>query len=266
MLFYEFGLVFLFACFLAALASFFNVVIYRTAREETFIKGRSKCESCGKQLYWKDNIPLLSFPFLKGKCRYCGKKINRQHFLIEFISFASAWIFYALYLWLPAWQALPIALLIIYFLSLFILSFIIWSDLQHFLVPDFFVLLLTIFALFLLFQSGNSWFLPLLAVTFSIVFFSLLYLIAKKILKKEALGLGDLKLMIPLALLLSWPLILVNIFLAFIGGGIFAMIMIAIGQKKIGQSLPFAPFLVIAAIISYIWGEKLLQWYLKFLF
>jgi leader peptidase (prepilin peptidase) / N-methyltransferase len=266
MLAFELSLVFLFAYFLAILASFFNVVIWRTAREESFVGGRSRCEHCQHQLSWADNLPLLSFFLLGGKCRYCQHSIAKKHFISELLAFSSGWLFYLAYLFVPTMQALSATELITYFLCLFVLAFIVWADLQYLLVPDFLVALLTVLALVLLFLGGSAWQLPLLATTVALGFFALLYLLSKKLLAKEALGLGDLKLMVPLALLLSWPLILVNIFLAFILGGLFAMIVLVTGQKKLGQALPFAPFLVFAALLSFIYGQTLIAWYLNFLF
>ncbi len=265
MLFFELALVFICSYFLAILASFFNVVIFRTAREESFVGGRSKCEHCGKQISWRDNLPIYSFIMLAGRCRSCHSQISRRHFISELLAFVSGWFFYFGLLHAQALQGLPIGQLIVYFLCFFVLAFIVWADLQYFLVPDFLVILLTIFTVILLFLTESAWQTALLAVIFSCAVFAMIYLVARKFLAKEALGLGDLKLMVPLSLLLSWPLILVNIFLAFILGGIFAMIALVTGRKKFGQALPFAPFLVLAALISLFYGKFLIDWYLGFL-
>jgi len=266
MLFFELSLVVIFAYFLASLASFLGVVIWRTAREESFISGRSRCESCRHQLSWRDNLPLLSFIFLAGRCRSCQQPIAKRHFISELLAFSSAFVFYGLYLSLPSLQAFPPFSLIIYFLFFFVLTFVVWADLQYLLVPDFLVALLTTFAIVLLFIDGGSWLMPFSAAVFAVIFFLLLYFVAKKLLRQEALGLGDVKLMVPLALILSWPGVLVAIFLAFLSGGFFAMMVLALGRKKIGQALPFAPFLVLGAALSFFYGQALLDWYLKFLF
>ena len=91
--FFELFLALCFGFFLSTLASFFNVVIFRTAREETFIKGRSKCEFCRQKISWYDNIPLLSFLMLGGHCRLCHKKINPAHFLTELLAFLLGLLF-----------------------------------------------------------------------------------------------------------------------------------------------------------------------------
>ncbi len=266
MLFYELSLAFCFSFFLAVLASFFNVVIFRTAREQSFSKGRSKCDYCHKQITWHDNVPLFSFIILGGKCRFCQKKIPLLYFLTELLAFLLGIAFYFIYLNSPFLQNLPPLQLILGFLILFTLLFVFLADLQYFLVPDFFVILLSILALFWQMLFGQGWQLPILALFFSTGFFCSLYFLARKLLKKEALGLGDIKLMMPLALILSWPKIVLSIFLAFIIGGIFAMLVLITGRKKIGQALPFAPFLIAAAIISFGFGEVIWQWYFNLFF
>lgn len=264
--FFELFLAVCFAFFLSVLASFFNVVIFRTARGESFIKGRSKCEFCHKQIAWYDNIPLLSFLMLRGRCRNCHKKIAPIYFLTELFAFLIGFIFILGIIYLPYLQNFSLWQLVLYFLIFFVLSFALLADLQYLIVPDFFVGLLLILVLATHFLMKQNWLMPIFAVFFSSAFFIGLYLIAKKILKKEALGLGDIKLMIPLAFLLSWPKILVNIFLAFIIGGFFAMLMLITGRKKVGQALPFAPFLILSALISFLFGELIWQWYFGFLF
>lgn len=266
MLFLELSLVLLFSLFLSVLASFFNVVIVRTAREESFSKGRSKCDKCHKQIAWYDNVPILSFLILGGSCRHCHKKIAPIYFLSELAAFAIGIVFYFAYLNFPTLQGLPIWQLALYFFIAFILLFTLLADLQYMIVPDFFVVLLTILVLSLQILSGRDWFYPILAVLFSTVFFFALFFLASKALKKDALGFGDIKLMIPLAFLLSWPNIAMSIFLAFIIGGFFAMLVLIAGRKKFGQELPFAPFLILAAVLSFLYGSAIWQWYLGLIF
>lgn len=262
----ELSLILVFAFFLALLASFFSVVIFRTIREESFITGRSKCDHCHKQIAWHDNIPLFSFLWLKGKCRSCHKKIPRIYFLSELLAFLFGLNFALIYLNSNIFQSVSGGELVLYFLISFILLFVLIADLRYMIVPDFFVFLLSFLVVLLQIFFRENWFLPFLSVIFSTLFFLTLAFLARKILKKDALGLGDIKLMIPLSFLLSWPKTLLSIFLAFIIGGIFAMLILITGRKKIGQALPFAPFLVLAAVVSFTFGEAIWHWYLNFLF
>lgn len=256
----------LFSFFLSVLASFFNVVIYRTSRDESFSKGRSKCDHCRKQIAWYDNVPLLSFLWLGGRCRNCHKQIAPIYFFTELGAFLLGIVFCLAYLWIPALQMMPVWQLVIYPLILFVLFFVLLADLQYLLVPDFLVLVLTILVILAQIASGESWWRPMIAVVFSTGFFAGLAIVAQKIMKKEAIGMGDLKLMIPLAFLLSWPKIALSIFLAFIIGGVFAMLVLVMGRKKFGQVLPFAPFLIIAALLSLTYGEVIWRWYLSLMF
>jgi len=265
MLVFELLLVVLFGFFLAVFASFFEVVMVRTARGESFTQGRSKCDHCHHKIDWYDNIPILSFLWLRGRCRYCQQPIAKTYFWTEVVAFLFGVVFYLVYISWPFLQTLPIAQVVLYFLFSFILFFVLLADLKYLLVPDLLVGLLTVLALLLQFYCGTNWILPVVSVLFSIIFFLLLSFVAKKIFKKEALGLGDVKLMIPLSLLLSWPKTALSIFLAFIIGGIFAMLMLLTGRKKFGQVLPFAPFLILAAVISFGFGEAIWQWYFAFL-
>lgn len=262
----EFFLAFCFGFFLSTLTSFFNVVIFRTAREESFIKGRSKCEHCHQQINWYDNIPLFSFLILQGRCRFCHKKIKFIYFLTELTAFILGFVFVLALIELPWLSIFSPWLLVFYFLIFFVLLFTLLADLQYLIVPDFFVVLLSILVLVVQIFSKQNWLLSLWAVLFSSTFFLGLYFLAKKILKKEALGLGDIKLMVPIAFLLSWPKIVLSIFLAFIIGGFFAMLMLLIKRKKLGQALPFAPFLILSALISFFFGEALWHWYWGLLF
>lgn len=255
---YELFIVSLFGCFLASLASFFQVVIYRTQREESFASGRSRCEHCRRQIAWFDAIPLYSYVALHGRCRSCQKHIDPSHFSIEFLAFISAFSVY----WWPTIDLLTS----LQFLFFFILFFVIVADIRYLLVPDFFVLLLSMVAFAIITLSVSNWLAPLVSVGVALGFFIALYYLAKRSLHKEALGFGDIKLMVPIALLLPWPLIVVQLFLAFISGGIFATLILILGLKKFGQSLPFAPFLILSFVVTYFFGAEIWQWYTGWLF
>lgn len=259
--FFELFLAVCFAFFLAVLASFFNVVIFRTNKEESFARGRSYCEKCHKQIIWYDNIPLVSFLILRGCCRYCHHRIKPIYFWTELIAFVLGLFFTWFFSPFSSNFTISPFLLIIYFLIFFVLLFALLADLQYLIVPDFFVVLLSILVLVAQFLNSQDWVLSIVAVIFSSIFFIGLYVISKKLLHREALGMGDIKLMIPIAFFLSWPRILVSIFLAFIIGGFFAMLILIMGRKKFGQALPFAPFLILASLIAYVFGEAIWNWY-----
>jgi leader peptidase (prepilin peptidase) / N-methyltransferase len=271
---YYFIFVLLLFLFGAVLASFLNVVIYRTAAECGLIKnkkgkvlelapfwrGRSLTDCCQRQIEAGDNIPLISFLLLKGRCRYCQSKISKQHFISELIAGVYALFFaYLIYLQIGSGQLLNPITIAAQFLFFLVLIFVVIADFRYLIIPDFFIILLSILAVFLLWPSYLN---ALIALVVSFLFFTLLYFFASWIFKKEAMGLGDIKLMIPLSFVLGWPKVVLAIFLSFIVGGVFATILLLFKQKKIGQSLPFGPFLVMGFILSYFWAEPIWNWYL----
>lgn len=139
------------------------------------------------------------------------------------------------------------------------------ADFRFMIVPDFLTILLTVLVLAYLFLSGADWFAALGAVAFSVFLFLGIFALAKKIYKKDGLGFGDIKLMVPLSLFLSWPKTVMAVFLAFISGGFFAMLVLVSGKKKMGQALAFAPFLVLGFVLAFFFGEAIWNWYFALL-
>jgi len=139
-----------------------------------------------------------------------------------------------------------------------ILIFIVLADYWYLIIPDFLTILLVFVALPLGLANWQS---GLIGVAVAAAFFIGLYWLAAAIFKKEAFGIGDIKLMLPLAFILGWQQTLVSIFLSFIIGGFFATILLLLGKKKLGQTLPFGPFLVLAFTLTYFWGNEFLAWY-----
>lgn len=258
----------------AALASFFNVVIYRTAAECELIKdkkgkilklspfwrGRSLTDCCQKPIKAVHNIPVISFCLLRGKCPYCQAKITKKHFFTELLAGLYTLLFAFLVYWqINSGQVLDPLIVSAQYLFFLLLIFVVIADFQYLIIPDFFIILLSILAIVL---AGAHWQSGLIAIVVSSIFFTLLYFGASWVLKKEALGLGDIKLMLPLAFVLGWPWVLLAIFLSFIVGGFFATILLLFKAKKIGQALPFGPFLVVGFVLSYFWAAPIWAWYL----
>ncbi|NMA29709.1 MAG: prepilin peptidase [Candidatus Pacebacteria bacterium] len=264
----------LFFFFGRAIASFLNVVIYRTAADCDLVKdgkgkvlklapfwqGRSLTDCCQQPIKAWHNIPLISFILLRGKCPYCHAKIAKKHFFTELIAGLYTLFFtFLIYGQVTNGQLLNPITASAQYLFFLILIFVLIADFQYLIIPDFFIILLSILAIILV---GNYWSSGLIAIVASTVFFTLLYFGASWVFKKEALGLGDIKLMMPLSFVLGWPWVLMAIFLSFIVGGFFATLLLLFKQKKIGQILPFGPFLVLGFVLSYFWAEAIWAWYL----
>ncbi len=251
-----------------AIGSFLNVVVYRVLTGESPFKGRSKCDFCQKQIAWYDNIPLLSFVFLKGRCRNCGKKISWRYPILELLSgclfvwwFAVGQMFFRL-TQLPYKTVQPVFWLII---GVGLTSLAV-ADLFYGVLPDVFTISLTILAL--LYRAVLT-----IAGIIQLTDFALMIVSAlgaagffwglKLITKDKGMGMGDVKLALLMGLLLGWPKILVAQFAAFLTGALAGIILIIAGKKKFGQTIPFGPFLVWGTAIALVWGEKIIGIYLR---
>ncbi len=237
--------------------SFFNVIIYRAGQEDqTWLKGRSKCEFCQHSLAWYDNIPLLSFIFLKGQCRYCQHPISRIHPAVE-LGTGLVFVFSTYLAWSSPFSlvlSLPLFLLINSVLWLILLF-----DLKYMAIPNFLLITVAVLALLnYLFYPGRIALIPsLLMSLISLIFFIFLRFITRK----KGMGLGDIYLVAPLTFLLGYPRSVVGVFFAFIIGGVWGIILILLKKKKMSQRVPFGPFLVIGTWLAMAWGDQIWQAY-----
>ncbi|MDQ3008304.1 MAG: prepilin peptidase [bacterium] len=260
----------------AAVGSFLNVFIYRTlddeprSKKDSWISGRSRCDTCRKKIAWYDNIPVLTFLLLGGKCRHCHSPISLAHPVVEFLTGSLfVWWYWGGTVFFQITRTPLQTLQPIFWLAIGILLLIIViADILYLVIPDAIVAMLL--GLTLLYRIALVMFgvmrptdfgLSIVGVAVAVSFFGLLWLGTKG----RGFGLGDVKLIVPLALLVGWPEILVCIFLAFIAGATVGVSLIALGKRKFGQVIPFGPFLVAGCVMTLIWGTELLQWYIDLL-
>ena len=227
---------------------------------------RSYCPKCRKQIVWYDNIPILSFIILKGKCRYCQKKISWQYPAIELITgllFILAWnmnvdfstVSYEL--WVMSYVKLFRDWFII---SVMIVIFI--YDLRWYLILDKVTIPAGIVVLLFNLALGfNLWNL-LISGIIGGSFFLVQFLISKG----KWVGGGDIRLGALMGLILGWPNVILAIFLAYIIGSVVAIGLLISRKKKWGSMVPMGIFLSTATIIILFWGEFILNWYLGFLY
>lgn len=251
--------------------SFINVVVYRLNVAESFVVGRSKCPHCQTLIKWYDNIPLLSFIILKFRCRNCREKISFQYPLTEFftgvvfaiigvkyfnVTDVSTWTLTIYYL--GATSAL-IAIFVYDFLYMEIPGLVLWPAVGWAIACN---LLLDWNRLDL---GNNIWnsliFSGTLAAFAAFIFFFLLVAVSRE----KWMGMGDAYLVILLGLILGWPQILSALMLAFSIGAIFGVILIVAKKKKMESQIPFAPFLVLGALISLFFHSNIISWYLGLL-
>lgn len=236
------------------IGSFLNCLTWRLYKEETIL-GRSYCPKCRVNINWYDNIPVLSFLFLKRKCRSCHSKISWQYPLVEII---TAVLFVLIFYFNFSHDFSIINLFYDLFLvSLLIIIFV--FDWRWFLIPTqvlFFGGLLFFFIN--IFLGFSIWFL-LLNMIIGVSFFFLQYFLTRR----KGIGEGDIWLGGFLGL--AFPIFghfALLIFLTYIIGGLVSIILIIFGLKKIGSKLPLGIFLSASALISIFWADKLVSWYL----
>ncbi|MGI6748524.1 MAG: prepilin peptidase [Anaerovoracaceae bacterium] len=234
--------------------SFLNVCICRIPLGKNFVKGRSYCPSCDALIPWYCNIPLLSYIFLKGKCKHCGNKISLIYPVVELLN--ALLYLAALYLYGLTLQTLFVAIL---FSVLIIIAFI---DLKHLIIPDglvvFIIILSIINAVYMVIAQGEPWH------TFVIGFFAAsVPLFILGLVYPDGMGGGDIKLMAAAGLFMGWKLILLSLFIGAIYGGIVS-IFIVIGKKEsMKTAIPFGPMLSLGIVTCILLGEKIISWYLS---
>jgi prepilin signal peptidase PulO-like enzyme (type II secretory pathway) len=253
------GAVFIFGLIVG---SFLNCVIYRLGKKKSFLNGRSFCPECFHILSWKDLIPIFSFLILKGKCRYCRKKISLQYPLVEFF---TGILFLATFYYLrnQLFSLQGIFTLFYYWTVFSSLIVIFVYDLKNYLIEEkivyFSILICLIFnLLFSISEIENK----ILSLLFVALFFLLIVLISKE----KWMGMGDAKLGALMGIFLGWPKIIPALFFSFFVGAIFGIFLIILKKKSLKSEIPFGPFLVSGTIFSSFLGEKIINWYLKFFY
>jgi leader peptidase (prepilin peptidase)/N-methyltransferase len=237
--------------------SFSNVCIYRIPKNESIIYPASHCPKCRTKIKPIDNIPLLSYILLKGRCRNCKSKISIQYPIVEFLTGLIYLIIYLTY-------GLSIQSLIYIILSsaLLIIAFI---DLNEQIVPDE-ISLPGIAAGFIL-----SFFVPYISFINSALgvvvgggIILIIGMAGSVIFKKEAMGGGDVKLAAMIGAFLGWRYIVISLFLGFFLGALAGIILIISKIKSREDTVPFGPFIVLGSFITLLWCEKILLWYVGF--
>ena len=254
----------------AAVGSFVNVLIYRTVEGEDWVKGRSRCDQCRKLIAWYDNIPLLSYLILGGKCRNCQKPISIQHPVIELLTgllfvwwYLIGFTFFKL-VESPLSYVQPIFWLIVGLLLLIIFV----ADWLYQIIPDFanvgLGILAVVYRLYLSMTGVMRWEDFWAAVLTGLVMFGLLFLIWW-LTRGRGMGFGDVKFALVMGILLGWPRAGIALFLAFVLGALVGVILILVRVKKPRERIAFGPFLVLGTAIALVWGLQLYGWYMGLL-
>ena len=239
------------------LGSFLNVLIYRLPREESPWRGRSHCTSCARTVRWYENVPVLSYVLLSGRCAGCKAAISWRYPSVELLTAGLAWI--CVRHFGPSGQGVT------YFCFLATLLAIAWIDWQHFIIPDELSLGVLVLGLVL-----GSTVLPLgvwRALLGAVAGAGFIWGIAaayKAVRGVEGMGFGDVKLAAMIGAFLGPVQVLLVIFVAALLGSVYGMVLVARGGG--GKSMvAFGTFLAAGAALCLFFGEPLAGWYLHLL-
>lgn len=233
--------------------SFFNVVGIRVPKKIPFHNDRSHCPHCEHQLRFFELIPVLSYVIQGGKCRSCKAKIS---FMYPFVELMTGLLFAYAFIRLGLQLELIVALLLI---SLLMIIFV--SDMYYMLIPDKVLLFfLPLFIIARIFIPLNPWYDAIIGAVVGYVLLAVIIIVSK-----GGMGAGDMKLFGVIGFILGWKLTLLTFFLAALFGAVVGGAFMMAKKVKKGQAIPFGPFIVLGAIVSYFHGQTLIDFYLSFL-
>ena len=227
--------------------SFANVCIHRLPQGTSVTKGRSNCPSCNQVIKWFDNIPLISFILLKGKCRNCSVQINPQYFLVELIAalgFVISYYFFGISV-----TTLLFFILVIFFIIIFFI------DLKHFIIPNELSISLMIIGFLKSFDPNiNKIIFPnfINSLIGGLVGYFIIWLIIyvyKKLRNKEGMGLGDAKLLSAIGFWFGWISLPFVLFFSSAIALISFLPDLIKNKKSLSSQIPFGPFLILGTIL-----------------
>lgn len=248
-----------------AVGSFLNVCIYRIPLPDVSIHSprRSFCPECNETIRVHDNVPVLSYLLLWGKCRYCKAKISVIYPLVEL---ATGMLF--LFMFYHFGLTLEFLLALAFIAVLLPISVI---DARYYIIPNAIIATGLIIGMVIVsaiaYQRADVWYLLIRligAVTGGMVLW-LIAVIGSAILRKKAMGGGDIKLMALIGLFLgAWPQLVMVIAFSALSGAIVGSTLILSGRKSRQSPIPYGPFLAGAAVLVLLWGDELWRIYLQF--
>jgi leader peptidase (prepilin peptidase)/N-methyltransferase len=240
------------------IGSFLNVCIYRLPVSKSIVHPRSMCSNCGTPIASYDNIPILSYLWLRGRCRHCRIKISSRYPMVELLGGLFALGTYLKF-------GLTIEALI-YYLFLTALTVVTFIDLDHRIIPD----VITLPGIPICFAAGFA--LP--TITYKEALLGILigggslFLVAwiySLITKKEGMGGGDIKLLAMMGAIVGWQGVLFTIFVASLVGTLAGLAVMLQSRKGLKLAVPFGPFLSIGGTMYIFFGTPLIDWYFNLL-
>ncbi|HEY8240829.1 MAG TPA: prepilin peptidase [Kiritimatiellia bacterium] len=258
-------LTFLVFFFGACIGSFLNVCIYRIPLDLSVVKPRSRCPKCETPIAWYDNVPMLSYVILRAKCRHCGVRISARYFFVELLTallFLLVWQLHGMTVQTPAYWIIMAGLVVAMFV-----------DFDHMIIPDrislggmaaglaFSAMAPSLHGVETTLQSLAQSGIGLAAGSGSLW---LVGVIGKLAFKKDAMGLGDVKLLGGLGAFLGWQAVIFIILISSVLGSVAGLFLIATGKKEFQSRIPYGPYLALAAVAwmlgGNLWWDRYIMW------
>lgn len=239
----------------SVVGSFLNVCIARLPRGESIVSPPSRCPRCGRTIRPWDNIPLLSFLWLRGRCRACGEPISWQYPLVEGLTAALYVANVAAFGWSP-WAAIAC----LFCGALVVVTFI---DLEHQIIPDVISLPGIVVGLLL---APTGWG-PPLGERFAgaLLGGGILWAVAElyaRLRGREGMGGGDIKLLAMIGAFIGWKGVLLTLLFGSLTGSLAGLVRAFLRAGSADAPIPFGPFLALGALVSLYWGESIVAWYI----
>ena len=241
-----------------SVGSFLNVVIYRLPRGMSLANPPSHCPKCDYKLRWYDNIPVLSYLILGGKCRSCRAPISPRYTVVE-ISCMLLW------LTLPfSYGTEKIGMIIYAALAVSSLIAIFFIDLEHMIIPDSLNAVIGIAGIAAIFlDSYTEWYDHLIGALLALLLFLAVYYISALVLGREGIGFGDVKMSFALGLLLGWQKLILALVVGCTLASVVLLVVRRIRRDDKMTEYPLGPFLSLGAMVALIFGSHILEWYLS---
>jgi len=247
----------------ASFGSFVNVLVDRLKIDQNEknilnLSQSSHCMSCQKRIAWYDLIPVISYFWLTGRCRSCGKVIPARILIVEIVTGLLG-------LAVVNYFGVDFGSLVLFLVAMVMVAMFVY-DLKYQLIPNYFIYAGLVLAVVYNLHLLNLVRLEIDSLIFALLvgsgFFYILHLISSG----KWMGFGDVKLMLVIGLILGWPLIMVQLYISFIVGGIVGLGLLIFGKQRLKSKLAFGPFLIAGYFISLFWGEQLINIAQNYLF